>query len=354
MTQPYRIAAILLFAAASATLATAQTGTAPAPPSQTTQTKPSAAVKNTPAQPLQLQSLDPGSRADPFPPVNPKFFTADSPSAATVDSYLHAMLGYDANRIWRVAAIQKTAVPGVSKVTAFVSDKTPNAKVQTASFIVLADGKHLVADSSVQSFGANPFATDRATLQQRADGPAHGSASKDLLFVEFADLQCPHCKDAQAIMTKLAADYPTARIVYESYPLVDIHPLAYRAAAYAACVAQQSNEAFFAFTQAVYDMQGTLTADDGEQTLKNAVTKAGQNPETIATCAAGATAKASVDASSKLATDLGIDQTPILVVNGRLLPLTSIPYETLRNLINFQAGLDGIPVPSIPLILPKP
>ena len=353
MTHTRRIATALLLSA-SATLASAQTGAAPPATPQANQTKPSAAVKNTPAQPLQLQSLDPGARADPFPAVNPKYFTADSPTVATVDSYLHAMLGYDSNRIWRVAAILKTAVPGVSKVTAFVSDKTPNAKVQTASFIVLADGKHLVADSSVQSFGANPFAADRATLQQRADGPAHGSASKDLLFVEFADLQCPHCKDAQAIMTKLAGDYPTARIVYESYPLTEIHPLAYRAASYAACVAQQSSDAFFTFTQAVYDTQGALTADDGEQTLKNAATKAGQNPESIATCAASPIAKASVDASTKLATDLGIDQTPILAVNGRLLPLTSIPYETLRNLINFQAGLDGIAVPSIPLILPKP
>ena len=345
-----RIAATLLLTASAAL---AQTGTAPVAPPAKNQTKPSAAVQNTPAQPLQLQSLDPGARPDPFPPTNPKFFTADSPSAATVESYLHAMLGYDSNRIWKVAAIQKTAVPNVSKVTAFVSDRSPGAKVQTASFIVLADGKHLVADSNVQSFGANPFSADKLTLQQRADGPAHGSTSKDLLFVEFADLQCPHCKDAQAIMTRLAGDFPTARIVYESYPLVDIHPLAYRAASYAACIAQRSNDAFFTFAQAVYDTQGALTADDGEQTLKNAVTKAGQDPEAIATCASGATAKASVDASSKLANDLGVDQTPILAVNGRLLPLTSIPYETLKNLIVFQASLDGIAIPTAPLILPK-
>jgi protein-disulfide isomerase len=273
---------------------------------------------------------------------------------ATVDSYLHAMLGYDSNRIWRVAAIQKTSVPGVSKVTAFVSDKSPGAKVQTASFIVLADGKHLVADSSVQSFGADPFTADRLTLQQRATGPAHGSTAKDLLLVEFADLQCPHCKDAQATMTKLASDFPTARIVYESYPLTAIHPLAFRAATYAACVAQHSDDAFFAFIQAVYDTQGALTADDGEQTLKNAATKAGQNPEEIATCAAGPAAKAAVDASTQLATDLGVEQTPMLAVNGRLLPLTSIPYETLKNLIVFQASLDGMVIPTTPLVLPKP
>ena len=347
---PTRTLAALLL---TASLAAAQTGTKPVTPA-TSQTKPSAAVQNTPAQPLQLQSLDPGARPDPFPPINPKYFTADSPTVATVDSYLHAMLGYDAARIWRVAAIQKTAVPGVSKVTAYISEKSPNAKVQTASFVVLADGKHLVADSAVQTFGANPFVADRATLQQRADGPFHGSPSKDLEFVEFADLQCPHCKDAQAIMARLSSDFPTAHVVYESFPLTDLHPQAYRAAAYAACVAQHGNDAFFAFIQAVYDTQGALTPDDGEQTLKNAATKAAQNPQEIATCAASPAAKASVDASTRLATDLGVDQTPMLAVNGRLLPLTSVPYETLKNLILFQASLDGLVIPTPPLILPKP
>ncbi len=343
-----RIASAFLL---TASFAVAQTGTAPAVPA-TQQNKPSAAITS-PRAPLQLQSLDPGARPDPFPPTNPKFFTADSPSVATVDAYLRAMLGYDSTRIWRVAAIQKTSVPGVSKVTAFVSDKSPNAKIQSASFIVLADGKHLVADSAVQSFGVNPFAANRAILQQRATGPAHGSTSKDLLFVEFADLQCPHCKDAQAIMAKLASDFPTARVVYQSYPLTDIHPMAYRAAAYGACIAQHSDDAFFAYTQAVYDTQGALTAEDGEQTLKNAAIKAAQDPEAIATCAGGATAKAAVDASSQLATDLGVEQTPVLAINGRILPLTTIPYETLKNLIVFQAGLDGIAIPAMPLILPK-
>lgn len=332
------------------TLAQVTPPNAPIPAGQKTQAAP--ALKTAPAQkpaPLQLQSLDPATRPDPFPPVNPKNFTSDTPTPAAVDSYLRAMIGYDANRIWRVVAIQKTPAPGVTKVTALVSERTPNAKIQTASFYVLPDGKHLLADSTgVQNFGADPFAENRAILKARADGPSHGATSKDLLFVEFADLQCPHCKDAQAIMTKLAAEFPKARIVYENFPLVEIHPLAFRAAAFGACIAQKNSDAFFTYSQAVYDTQGALTQDDGEQTLKNAATKAGMDPEAMAVCASSPAAKELVDASTKLATDLGIDQTPMLAINGRLLPLTTIPYETLKNLIVFQAGLDGVPVASNP------
>ena len=62
-------------------------------------------------------------------------------------------------------------------------------------------------------------------LQQRADGPYRGSASKDLEIVEFADFQCPHCKEAQANMDKLAVDFPKARIVFQNFPLPQ-HPQA--------------------------------------------------------------------------------------------------------------------------------
>ena len=254
------------------------------------------------------------------------------------------MLGYDPNRIWRVVAIQKTPAAGVSKVTALITERSPNAQMQRTIFYVLPDGKHLIApdSSALNPFGAEPFAANRALLKARADGPAHGAAGKDLMFVEFADLQCPHCKEAQPTMTRLAQDFPKARIVYESLPLTEIHPYALIAAEYGVCVAKKSSDAFFSYAQAVYDAQGALLPDTYEQTLKDAVSKAGADPTAIAMCAATEAAKNEVNASLKLAGDLGVEQTPTLMVNGRLLPLTGIPYEILKQVISFQAGVDGV------------
>jgi len=314
------------------------------PAAQAPAKAPAAGQSTPPAAPLKLYSLNSETQADPFPPVNPKYFTADSPSVATVDSYLKTMLGFDPNRIWRVEAIQKTTAPGVSKVTAMVSERGPNAKLLTAVFFVLPDGKHLIAGDAngVSPFGAEPFAANRALLQAKANGPAHGSASKDLMLVEFADLQCPHCKDAQVSMDKLAKDFPKARIVFESFPLVDIHPYAFQAAAYGACIAKKNSDAFFTYAQAVYDTQGALLPDTAEQTLKNAATKAGADPTAIAFCAASDAAKAEVNESIALASELGVDQTPMLSINGRLVGIASVPYETLKSLIQFQADLDGV------------
>lgn len=296
------------------------------------------------APPLKLQSLAPDTIADPFPEVNPKFFTADSPSVATVESYLHANLGFDPNRIWRVAGIQKTTAPGISLVTVLISEKVANAKLQQAQFFVTADGKHLIADvrSGILPFGADPYADNRKVIQARADGPFQGSASKDLMLVEFADLQCPHCKEVQPLMKRLTEAFPQAHIVFQSLPLVDLHPFAYKAAAYGVCIAKQSNAAFFTYAQAVYDTQALLTAEEGDKTLKAAAIKAGADPAAIASCSATDATKATVDASIKLAQDLGINQTPTLMVNGRIIGLGEVPFETLKELIRFQAELDGV------------
>jgi protein-disulfide isomerase len=49
-----------------------------------------------------------------------------------------------------------------------------------------------------------------------------------------------------------------------------------------------------------------------------------------------------VDASKKLAQDLRINETPMLMVNGRNLPANA-PYDTLKQIILYQAKIDGVP-----------
>lgn len=295
------------------------------------------------AQPSAIQPS--AAPADPFPIVDRSYFTADSPSEATVDSFLHSLWGYDPNRIWRVEGIEKTPAPGISRVVVYVSDKGPNAHVQKTSFFVTPDGKHAIADTMID-FGAQPYAEKRKLLQERANGPALGPASKDFLLVEFADLQCPHCKDAQATMKHLATDFPQARIVYQFFPLTSIHPAAFQAAAEGLCIAKQSNDAFFKYEDAVYATQEALTPDATSKTLGDAVTISGMDNAAIAACAATPAIKDAVNASIKLAEAAGVDQTPMLSVNGRLLPVSpaAMPYESLKKIILYQAQLDGLHV----------
>jgi protein-disulfide isomerase len=308
---------------------------------------PASAQQQAPSAPAVEQSgpslLAPAPSAPAFPKPDPANFTAASPTKETINAFLTASWGFDTRRVWQVQAILKTPVEGVSKIVIFVGDKTGQQKPSALQFFALPDGKHIISGDDLIAFGENPFAENRAILQQRGDGPYRGSASKDLELVEFADFQCPHCKDAQANMDKLAVDFPKARIVFQNYPLPQ-HRAAANAAAFGLCVAKLGgNDAFFSFVTAVYDGQeGLATPDGATLTLNSAVTKAGLDPAKVAACAATPAIAASVEASVKLAKDLNINQTPTLIVNGRPVPIAGTPYETIKEIVEYQSKLDGL------------
>jgi protein-disulfide isomerase len=305
---------------------------APTPPSA-----PSSQVPNFLAPPA------PAGPVDPFPKTEPRFFTADSPTLATVEAFLKQVWGFDSSRIWRVMAIQKTAAPGVAKVVVFVADKSPNAKVQSTTFYVTPDGQHAIGDSTgVVPFGAAPFAATNELLRAHANGAYRGAASKDLELVEFADLQCPHCKEAQPTVDQIVQDFPKAHMIFQPLPLVDIHASAFKAAAFGVCAQKQSNEAFFKYAAGVFDTQEGLTPATDDTVLKAAAMRAGLDGDAIAACAKTQATKDIVEADIKLADDAGVDQTPMLAVNGRLIPLVGIPYETVKQIIQYQATLDGV------------
>jgi len=281
-----------------------------------------------------------------LPKPDPANFTAPSPTKEVVDAFLRQSLGFDENRKWEVEAIQKTPVEGFSRVIVYLADKAGKQKPQELDFYVLPDGKHLIVvppNDDIQAFGEKPYAETRAEIQQNANGPYKGSASRDFELVEFADFQCPHCKEAQANMEKLATDFPKARIVFQNYPLEKIHPQAKRAASYSLCVAKLGgNPAFFQFVDAVFQGQEGLNTPDGATlTLNSSVTKVGLDPAKVSACASTPETDQEVENSVKLAQKLNVNQTPVLMVNGREVP-ANIPYETLKKIIEFQAQLDGV------------
>lgn len=303
-----------------------------------------AQATKTPAAPAPAQSSKQAAKPPQqphFPPVNQANFTAASPTKAEVQSFLKASWGYDPNRIWEIAAILKTQAPGISKVVVFVAEKN-HPKVGDIQFFVTPDGKHLIAGDSIVPFGADPFQPARELLQQNANGPWTGSASRKHELVEFADLECPHCKAAQPTMAKLRKDFPNARYVFENFPLVQVHPEAFIAAAYGECVAKAGgNAAFFKYVDNVFANQDKLTPADGKTTLANAVKAAGQDPAKIATCAASPAGKEAVEASMKLGAQLHVDETPTLYVDGRPVPVNAMPYSMLKQIIQYQFSMDS-------------
>lgn len=325
--------ALLVGGAALAQSSQTATPSAPAPAAQSQPAAP-------PPAPLKLNDITPPKKIT-FPPPNPKNFTASTPTTQEVNAFLKAIWGYDSKRAWSVEGIETTKAPNVSQVTVLVAEQGVSHEPAATVFFVTPDGHHAIAGNTVIEFGAHPFLSVSEKLEQGANGPHRGADSKSLMLVEFADLQCPHCKEAAPTMDKLATDFPNARIVFENFPLTNVHPAAEKAAEYGVCVAQQKGDAaFFQYVQAVYDTQADLEKD-ADQTLKNAATKAGANAEQVSTCAAGAEAKAKVAASVKLGQEVGVNETPLLFVNGRIVPIGGIPYSTVKEIVSYTAQQSG-------------
>ena len=314
-------------------------GTALAQTSSSTPAQP-AQQSATPGQPpLQLNAIAPPQKIQ-FPPQDPKNFTAQSPTTQDVNTFLKDLWGYDPSRVWEVVGIQSTTAPQVARVTILAAEQGVSHTPATVVFFVTPDGKHAIAGSDVIAFGAHPFATVRAKLEQGATGPYRGAATSRLMLVEFADLQCPHCKEAATAMNQLATDFPNAKIVFENFPLPTVHPAAEKAAAYGVCVAKEKgNAAFFKYVQAVYDGQDALM-NSADQTLTTAATTAGASSAAVTACSATPAARTAVAASVKLGQDIGVNQTPMLFVNGRPIPVAGIPYNTLKQIVAYAAQQD--------------
>ena len=326
-------AALALTASLGTAVALAQA--APAGPAQQAPAATSSASAAAPAAPA--------APTDPLPPANPKAFTAASPTLGTVNAFLTQLWGFDPKRVWRVMGIQPTPAEGVSEVVVFVASTGPDSQIQSVTFYVLPDGKHAIGEGAgVLTFGATPFAETRALLKARANGAFRGAMSKDLELVEFTDLQCPHCKEAEPTMDRLVKDFPAARVVVQLLPLTEIHSSAFKAAAYGVCAQMQSNDAYFRYAAGVFDTQEALAPATEDTLLQAAAKRAGLEGPAIASCAKTQAATAIVDADIKLADEAGVrNTTPTLAVNGRLLPL-GIPYDVLKQIIVYQAKLDGV------------
>jgi len=290
----------------------------------------------------QAPQAAPATPGEPqFPPVQQANFTASAPTKEDVEGFLHTSWGYDANRVWEVFAIQKTAAPGVSKVVVLVAEKQNPQQIANLTFFVTPDGKHLISQESILDFGAHPYTENNRLLQQQADGPSRGAAPKQFELVEFADFQCPHCKEAEPIAEKLIQDFPQAHYVFETFPLVNIHPAAYKAAAWGTCVAQQGGStAFFKYADSVFAAQNDLNGQGADQALRNAATGAGADADKVAACVNTPAAKATVDSAIHLAQELNVAETPTLFIDGRAVPMMAVPYDQLKKIVEWQFSLD--------------
>jgi protein-disulfide isomerase len=294
----------------------------------------------------------PATKADAKPAAEAATsgLSTGAPTDAVVEAYFKRMFGYDTNLQIRVIKIDLSPIPDLYDVA--VVFITPEGQ-QSGHWYISKDQKQAIA-GDILPFGTDPFEPQRKELAKSAFGPTKGPADAKMLIVEFADLECPSCKEAQPIMEKLRADFPQARFVFQSFPLTRLHPWAVSASSYLDCISRSNQDQAFVFIDAVFTHQKDIetavrkTDADGKATVDSAaVTEnmrhyaeiAGADPAKTQSCAESAETSTRITRSELLGQSLSVTGTPTIFINGRHVGNPSAAqYDALKAVVTFETN----------------
>jgi protein-disulfide isomerase len=176
-----------------------------------------------------------------------------------------------------------------------------------------------------------------------------------VVIVSFDDLECPFCaKMHSALFPAVQERYKDqVRIVYQDFPLAEIHPWAMRAAVNANCLAAQNGTAYWSYVDYVHehfaDVGGSeKTLAKANETLDTQAREAGKAQKVSEAKLNQCIEKqddTEVKSSIKLGTDLGIDgTTPTLFINGERLT-GALPVEYVYRMIDRALVAAGLTPP---------
>jgi protein-disulfide isomerase len=142
-------------------------------------------------------------------------------------------------------------------------------------------------------------------------------------IVEFADFQCPYCRRMAPVLREVLQKYPRdVRLVYRQLPLIDLHPNSLHAAEASLCALEQGK--FWEMHDAMFADQDALDVDG----LKRTAAQVQLRAQPFADCLASDRTLAVIRADTKAATDLGVNGTPGLFINGRFVS-GAVSYEEM-------------------------
>ncbi len=209
---------------------------------------------------------------------------------------------------------------------------TYNGQADNGEVYVSKDGK-TVLRGDMFSLHGDPYAQVRAHLNI-AGNPSIGPENAPVTLVEFADFECPHCKEFNDDFEAIRAKYPQVRLVYKDFPLVDIHPWAETAAVAGRCAFMQSPAAFWKMHDAIFKNQDNITPDNAWDEFNSFAKDEGLDGDAFKSCLSSPEAAKAVEANRADAITLGVSSTPTVYVNGR--PVVGGDPATVEQYIEYE------------------
>lgn len=191
---------------------------------------------------------------------------------------------------------------------------------------------------------------------QRVPGISQGRADAPVVFMEFADFQCPGCGQFARFSKPLMKDHidnGTVRFVWYDFPLVQLHKNAVLAARAGRCANEQNQ--FWAFHDLIFANQSQWSeSGDAADHFEDYAEQAGLDRGAFSQCVRSEKYQKEVSESAQLGETLGVSGTPTLIVNGKKVETPSTKAEWDRLIAAERGAAPAVAAPATPTPAPVP
>ncbi len=219
---------------------------------------------------------------------------------------------------------------------------TSETKVVTAivlvTLIIIGGGLWLVSKQG-GNYTTDPSVTIKSDILIRPETPrimATNQSSTTLTIVEFADLECPACAMLQPNLKQVLAKHTTDVNYY--YRTIPIHAGSEEVATYALAAGKQGK--FFEFSDIAFSKQITWSMmPNRTKAFEEYAAMAGANVEQLRKDLKDDTIKKILADDKSDAIAMGINSTPTLIINNRVVKGVISPSDLEKIIAEEQAKL---------------
>jgi len=235
-----------------------------------------------------------------------------SPLQKNIETYLRRSfaLGPDV----QITVATPTEIGNSGLLEANIDVKTAQGSDKVKMYIT-KDGRYLLR-GELSDLSKDPLAENTSKLDL-SKSPVLGDTKATVTIVEFADFECPVCRNLHDALRGLLPNYPQVKLIFKDFPIDAIHPWARTASLAGRCTYQQDPAAFWKFYDYIYDKQDLVSAANVYDKVVDFAAQANLNRDVFKACLASPQATAEVDASLANGNLLEVRSTPTLFINGR-------------------------------------
>jgi len=246
-----------------------------------------------------------------------------------VDAYVRYMFAFGPDVKLTVSDFKESGVPNLLETNVAV---TIGESKEDARMWVSKDGKYLLRGEMVD-MSKDGFAENRGKLDLK-NAPSTDNPTAAVTIVEFADFECPVCRQLHEALRGLLPNYPQTRLVFKDFPLETIHPWARTGALAGRCAYQQDPKAFWKLYDKLYDDQDLISAANAWGKMTDYAAQAGLKVDLFKACMTSPEVAAAVDASVANGKLMDVNSTPTLFVNGRR--IVGVDARQLEQVIQYE------------------